>query len=78
MQNALEQRIDSVQEKMVEIQALKIDNCLFFFNKNVLRSVESRLLEDKFLLSKAPVLLYYFFVWNTRRVLYVILYIIKM
>ena len=26
------------------------------------------------MLSKAPVLLYYFFVWNTKRVLYVIMY----
>ena len=29
------------------------------------------------LLSKAPVALYYFFVWNTKRMLYVIMYILK-
>ena len=42
-------------------------------NKNPLSSVESRLFEDEFSLSKAPMLLYYFFVWNTKRVLYVIM-----
>ena len=52
-------------------------------NKNALSSVESRLLGDEtrwVLLSKAPVLLYYFFVWNTspgQRVLHVIMYILK-
>ena len=29
LQKALEQQIDSVHEQTVEIQALKIDNCLF-------------------------------------------------
>ena len=29
LQKALEQQIDSVHEQMVEIQALKKDNCLF-------------------------------------------------
>ena len=52
-------------------------------NKNVLSSIESRLLGDEtrwVLLSKAPVLLYYFFVWNTppgKRVLHVVMYILK-
>ena len=52
-------------------------------NKKTLSSVESRLLGDEtrwVLLSKAPVLLYYFFVWNTppgKRVLHVIMYILK-
>ena len=52
-------------------------------NKNALSSVDSRLLGDEtrwVLLSKAPVLLYYFFVWNTppgKRVLHVIMYILQ-
>ena len=29
LQKALEQQIDSVHEQMIELQALKIDNCLF-------------------------------------------------
>ena len=41
-------------------------------NKNALSSVESRALGVK-----PPELLYYFFVWNTKRVLYVIMYILK-
>ena len=41
-------------------------------NKNALSSVESRVLGVK-----QPGLLYYFFVWNTKRVLYVIMYILK-
>ena len=40
-------------------------------NKNALCSVESRLLGDKFYWQL--VLLCYFFVWNTKRVLYVIM-----
>ena len=39
--------------------------------KNALCSVESRLLGDKFYCQL--VLLCYFFVWNTKRVLYVIM-----
>ena len=41
-------------------------------NKNALSSGKSRLLGVK-----PPVLLYYFFVWNTKRVLYVIMSILK-
>ena len=41
-------------------------------NKNTLRSVESRVLGVK-----QPGLLHYFFVWNTKRVLNVIMYILK-
>ena len=41
-------------------------------NKNALSSVESRALGVK-----PPELLYYFFVWNTKRVLYIIMYILK-
>ena len=40
-------------------------------NKNALSSVSLACLE--ILLSKAPVLLYYFFIWNAKRVLYVIM-----
>ena len=56
---------------------------LFLWNKNALSSVKSRLLGDEtrlVLLSKTPVLLYYFFVLNTppgKRVLHVIMYILK-
>ena len=41
------------------------------YNKTALRSVASRLLGDKFYCQL--VLLCYFFVWNTKRVLYVIM-----
>ena len=41
--------------------------------KNARNSVESRLLEDEFCC--LLVLLCYFFVWNTNRVLYVIMYL---
>ena len=56
---------------------------LFLWNKNALSSGKSRLLGDEtrlVLLSKTPVLLYYFFVLNTlpgKRVLHVIMYILK-
>ena len=41
-------------------------------DKNALSSVESRALGVK-----PPELLYYFFVWNAKRVLYVIMYILE-
>ena len=44
---------------------------LLIANKNALSSVESRLLGDKFYCQL--VLLCYFFVWNTKRVLYVVM-----
>ena len=48
------------------------DELNLIINKNALSSVESRVLGVK-----QPGLLYYFFVWNTKRVLYVIMYILK-
>ena len=51
---------------------VKIHYLQLKINKNALSSVESRLLGD-ILLPKAPVLLHYFFIWNTKRVLYVIM-----
>ena len=50
---------------------LTINHNYHNYNKTALNSVESRLLGDKF--DCQLVLLCYFFVWNTRRVLYVIM-----
>ena len=49
---------------------------VFKQNKNALSSVSLACLEMSFVV-KGPGALYYFFVWNTKRVLYVTMYILK-
>ena len=50
---------------------VKIHYLQLKINEYALSSVESRLLGD--IVVKGAVLLYYFFIWNTKRVLYVIM-----
>ena len=64
----------STFELGLSIAEFKLEtNCLSRTNKNAFSSVESRLLVEKFCCQRPLVLLCYFFVWNTKRVLYVIM-----